>query len=196
MSRTGTIHRATNETSIDLSIQLDGSGDTEVSTGIPFYDHMLDQLGRHSGFDLNVQAVGDLQIDTHHTVEDVAIALGEAFREALGDKRGIRRYGFFMLPMEESLAHVAVDLSGRAAIAYRVKYRGAKIGTFVWLRMRRRSCMAGTRFEIALITTRSKFAAFARMNDSSRALTISTPLLAMWSSIALTAGSPAPARST
>jgi imidazoleglycerol-phosphate dehydratase len=91
-----------------------------VSTGIPFYDHMLDQLGRHSGFDLNVQAVGDLQIDTHHTVEDVAIALGEAFREALGDKRGIRRFASGRFPLDEALIDIALDLSGRAHVEWLV----------------------------------------------------------------------------
>ncbi len=92
VSRTATRSRATKETTIDIAIDLDGSGTTDVSTGIPFYDHMLDQLGRHSGFDLTVRAVGDLHIDTHHTVEDTAIAIGEAFREALGDKAGVRRF--------------------------------------------------------------------------------------------------------
>ena len=92
MSRTASRSRSTKETSIEVSIDLDGSGTTDISTGIPFYDHMLDQLGRHGGFDLRVQAVGDLHIDTHHTVEDVAITLGECFAEALGDKAGVRRF--------------------------------------------------------------------------------------------------------
>jgi imidazoleglycerol-phosphate dehydratase len=120
MSRTAARSRATKETSIEVTIDLDGTGLTDVSTGIPFYDHMLDQLGRHSGFDLNVQAVGDLQIDTHHTVEDVAIALGEAFREALGDKRGIRRFASGRFPLDEALIDIALDLSGRAHVEWLV----------------------------------------------------------------------------
>jgi imidazoleglycerol-phosphate dehydratase len=120
MSRTAARSRATKETSIDVTIDLDGTGLTDVSTGIPFYDHMLDQLGRHSGFDLRVEAVGDLHIDTHHTVEDVAIALGEAFREALGDKRGIRRFASGRFPLDEALIDIALDLSGRAHVEWLV----------------------------------------------------------------------------
>jgi imidazoleglycerol-phosphate dehydratase len=118
--RTATRTRATKETSVEVTIDLDGTGLTEVSTGIPFYDHMLDQLGRHSGFDLRVQAAGDLQIDTHHTVEDVAIALGETFREALGDKRGIRRFASGRYPLDEALIDIALDLSGRAHVEWLV----------------------------------------------------------------------------
>jgi imidazoleglycerol-phosphate dehydratase len=120
MSRTATRSRTTKETSIEISIDLDGSGRTDVSTGIPFYDHMLDQLGRHGGFDLTVRATGDLHIDTHHTVEDVAIALGEAFREALGDKAGIRRFASGKFPLDEALVDVALDLSGRAHVEWLV----------------------------------------------------------------------------
>jgi len=120
MSRTAARSRATKETSIDVTIDLDGTGLTDVSTGIPFYDHMLDQLGRHSGFDLRVEAVGDLHIDTHHTVEDVAIALGEAFHEALGDKRGIRRFASGRFPLDEALIDIALDLSGRAHVEWLV----------------------------------------------------------------------------
>lgn len=120
MSRTARRERTTKETSISISIDLDGSGRTEVSTGIPFYDHMLDQLGRHGGFDLVVQAEGDLHIDTHHTVEDVAIALGEAFREALGDKAGIRRFASGRFPLDEALVDVALDLSGRPHVEWHV----------------------------------------------------------------------------
>lgn len=118
MSRTATRHRSTKETSIDIAIDLDGTGATDVSTGIPFYDHMLDQLGRHGGFDLTIRAVGDLHIDTHHTVEDVAIALGEAFREALGDKAGIRRFASGRYPLDEALVDVALDLSGRPHVEW------------------------------------------------------------------------------
>lgn len=113
--------RVTKETSIDLSIDLDGNGRTEVSTGVPFYDHMLDQLGRHGGFDLRVAATGDLHIDTHHTVEDVAIALGEAFREALGDKAGVRRFASGRFPLDEALVDVALDLSGRPFVVWEVE---------------------------------------------------------------------------
>jgi imidazoleglycerol-phosphate dehydratase len=121
MSRTAQRSRSTKETSIEVSIDLDGSGLTDVSTGIPFYDHMLDQLGRHGGFDLTVEAEGDLQIDTHHTVEDVAIALGEAFKEALGDKAGIRRFASGRFPLDEALVDVALDLSGRAHVEWLVE---------------------------------------------------------------------------
>jgi len=120
MSRIAERSRATKETSIDVTIDLDGTGVTDVSTGIPFYDHMLDQLGRHSGFDLRVHATGDLHIDTHHTVEDVAIAVGEAFREALGDKRGIRRFASGRFPLDEALIDIALDLSGRAHVEWLV----------------------------------------------------------------------------
>ncbi len=118
MSRIATHSRSTKETSIEVRIDLDGTGQTDVSTGISFYDHMLDQLGRHGGFDLSVQATGDLHIDTHHTVEDVAIAVGEAFREALGDKAGIRRFASGRYPLDEALVDIALDLSGRAHVEW------------------------------------------------------------------------------
>jgi imidazoleglycerol-phosphate dehydratase len=120
MTRSASRVRTTNETSIEISIDLDGSGHTEISTGIPFYDHMLDQLGRHGGFDLVVRADGDLHIDTHHTVEDVAIALGETFRAALGDKAGVRRFASGRYPLDEALVDVALDLSGRAHVEWLV----------------------------------------------------------------------------
>lgn len=113
MSRSASRQRTTKETSIDLSIELDGAGTAEVSTGIPFYDHMLEQLGKHGGFGLKLKCVGDLHIDEHHTVEDSALALGQALRQALGDKRGIRRFGDAWIPMDEALAHAVVDVSGR-----------------------------------------------------------------------------------
>ncbi|GMV97884.1 MAG: imidazoleglycerol-phosphate dehydratase [Phycisphaerae bacterium] len=128
--RRATVRRVTRETRIELSLDLDGSGQVRVDTGVGFFDHMLHHLGRHGLFDLTVKAAGDLHVDDHHTVEDVGICLGEALARAVGDKRGIRRYGCFALPMEEALAEVAVDLSGRAAIVYHVKYRGGKIGGF------------------------------------------------------------------
>ena len=121
MSRTARVERTTAETSIVVVIDLDGTGTTSVSTGIPFYDHMLDQLGRHGGFDLEVSARGDLHIDTHHTVEDVALALGQAVREALGDKAGIRRFASGRFPLDEALVDVALDLSGRPYVYWDVE---------------------------------------------------------------------------
>ena len=120
MNRVGTISRTTKETSIELSIDLDGTGRTDISTGVPFYDHMLDQLGRHGGFDLTIAAQGDLQIDTHHTIEDVAIALGEGFRQAVGDKVGVRRFASGLYPLDEALVEVALDLSGRPYVHWEV----------------------------------------------------------------------------
>jgi imidazoleglycerol-phosphate dehydratase len=120
MSRTATRQRSTKETSIEVAIDLDGTGQVSVSTGIPFYDHMLEQLGKHGGFDLTVRAEGDLHIDTHHTVEDVGIAVGEAFREALGDKRGVRRFASGLYPLDEALVEIALDLSGRAYVVWNV----------------------------------------------------------------------------
>ena len=121
MSRTGAVQRTTKETSIDLSIEIDGSGTTDISTGIPFYDHMLEQVGKHGGFDLTIAAKGDLHIDTHHTVEDVALSLGEAFRQALGDKAGVRRFASGLYPLDEALVEVALDLSGRPFVVWDVE---------------------------------------------------------------------------
>jgi len=118
--RSASRQRTTNETRVAVNIDLDGTGRTEVRTGIPFYDHMLDQLGRHGGFDLTVHAEGDLHIDTHHTVEDVAITLGETFAGALGDKTGIRRFASGLYPLDEALVEVALDLSGRPFVAWDV----------------------------------------------------------------------------
>ena len=112
--------RSTKETSVAVELDLDGSGRTVISTGIPFYDHMLDQLGRHGGFDLVVRSTGDLHVDTHHTVEDTAIVLGEAFREALGDKAGVRRFASGRYPLDEALVDVALDLSGRPFVVWEV----------------------------------------------------------------------------
>ena len=121
MTRTASRSRTTKETSIEISIDLDGTGQTDISTGIPFYDHMLDQIGRHGGFDLTVKADGDLHIDTHHTVEDVAITLGEVFAEALGDKAGVRRFASGRYPLDEALIDVALDLSGRPHVEWHVE---------------------------------------------------------------------------
>ena len=130
MSRTASIARKTNETQIELSVNLDGSGQARLETGVGFFDHMLDLFARHGGFDLEVKCVGDLHVDQHHTVEDVGIALGQAFKQALGDKKGIRRYGHFTLPMEETLITTALDLSGRYYLVFDPKFPSPKIGDF------------------------------------------------------------------
>ena len=123
MSRSATRQRTTKETDISISIDLDGpTGTVEASTGLPFFDHMLDQLGRHGGFDLSVQATGDLHVDGHHTVEDTGILLGEAFAEALGDKAGVRRFASGLFPLDEALIAVALDLSGRPFLVYDVPF--------------------------------------------------------------------------
>ncbi|MFM7126257.1 MAG: imidazoleglycerol-phosphate dehydratase HisB [Actinomycetota bacterium] len=121
MSRRAQRSRTTGETSIDLILDLDGTGQCTVDTGIPFYDHMLSQVGKHGGFDLTIRAQGDLHIDTHHTVEDVAIAFGEALREALGDKSGIRRFASGSYPLDEALVDIALDLSGRPFVVWNVE---------------------------------------------------------------------------
>ena len=118
--RRATHRRTTKETSVELSIDLDGSGNASASTGIPFYDHMLEQVGKHGGFDLTIAATGDLHIDTHHTVEDVAITLGEAFREAVGAKVGVRRFASGRYPLDEALIDIALDLSGRPFVVWDV----------------------------------------------------------------------------
>jgi len=118
--RIATFSRKTAETDVELTLGIDGTGTSRVDTGIPFFNHMLELFARHGLFDLEVKAVGDVEVDYHHTVEDVGLVLGSAFRQALGDKLGIYRYGFFLLPMDETLARVAVDLSGRACLAYDV----------------------------------------------------------------------------
>ena len=120
MTRTATRKRETKETAIDLRLDIDGSGRAEVDTGLPFFDHMVSQLGKHGGFDLELTAKGDLHVDTHHTVEDTAIVLGEAFGEALGDKAGIRRFASIALPLDEALVEVALDLSGRPFLHWEV----------------------------------------------------------------------------
>ncbi len=120
MARSARRSRATKETSVDVFIDLDGPASTSIDTGIPFFDHMLDQLGKHGGFHLEVKAKGDLHIDTHHTIEDVSISLGEAFREALGDKAGIRRFASGAFPLDEALIEIALDLSGRPFVSFQV----------------------------------------------------------------------------
>jgi len=130
MSRTAAIERITRETRIKLSIDLDGSGQGKICTSVPFLDHMLDLFARHGLFDLMVEAQGDIDIDCHHTVEDIGIVLGQAMKEALGDKKGIRRYGQASLPMDETLAEVVTDLSGRPFLVYNVDLPKVKIGDF------------------------------------------------------------------
>ncbi len=130
MNRTASIKRDTKETKISLELNLDGTGQTDCQTGVGFLDHMLDHLGKHSLCDLKVRAKGDLHIDDHHTVEDVAICLGEAMDKALGDKAGIARYGSARVPMDEALAEVSIDISGRSAVVWDVKFTGGKIGSF------------------------------------------------------------------
>ncbi len=126
--RTGTISRATKETSIDVTVNLDGTGIYDVSTGIGFFDHMLEQLSRHSLIDLTVKAIGDLHIDQHHTVEDTGIAIGEAFAQALADKKGIRRYGDALSPMDETLTRVALDISGRPYLVFACEFSQKRLG--------------------------------------------------------------------
>lgn len=130
MSRTATIDRKTKETAIRIELALDGRGESDIDTGVPFFDHMLTQIARHGFFDLTVAARGDLEIDAHHTVEDVGICLGEAFKKALGDKAGIRRYGRGTMPMHEALASVILDFSGRPFLVYNVPLPKAQVGNF------------------------------------------------------------------
>jgi imidazoleglycerol-phosphate dehydratase len=130
MSRTAQIHRQTGETNITLSLDLDGTGQSAIQTGVGFFDHMLTLLAKHSLFDLNVQAQGDLHVDAHHTVEDVGICLGKALVQALGDKAGIRRYGVMTVPMDEALATAAVDLSGRVFCVWNAEVPLETLGTF------------------------------------------------------------------
>jgi len=130
MSRSSHQSRATAETTIELDLEIDGSGTAKASTGIPFFDHMLEQLGKHGGFDLTIDAKGDLDVDTHHTVEDVGIVLGTALKDALGDKVGVRRFANSLVPLDEALVQVALDLSGRPFLVYEVDPVAEWIGTF------------------------------------------------------------------
>jgi imidazoleglycerol-phosphate dehydratase len=129
-TRSAQLQRTTKETTVDLELAVDGAGTTTISTGIPFFDHMLEQLGKHAGFDLRIQATGDLEVDLHHTVEDVGIVLGNALRDALGDKRGVRRFANSLVPLDEALVQVALDLSGRPFLVYDVEPVAEWIGTF------------------------------------------------------------------
>jgi imidazoleglycerol-phosphate dehydratase len=129
-TRTAKADRKTAETQIALSVNVDGSGKTSLATGIPFLDHMLDQVARHGMLDLDIQARGDLQVDAHHTVEDIGITLGQAVARAVGDKKGIRRYGHAYVPLDEALSRVVIDFSGRPGLEYHVQFKRALIGEF------------------------------------------------------------------
>ena len=128
--RSASISRTTRETDISVEVRLDGTGKSDISTGVGFFDHMLDQIARHSLIDLTIKAKGDLHIDFHHTVEDVGIALGQAFKQATGDMKGITRYADVHLPMDETLTRVAIDISGRAFLVFRTRFHTDRIGTF------------------------------------------------------------------
>ncbi|MCE2980167.1 MAG: imidazoleglycerol-phosphate dehydratase HisB, partial [Betaproteobacteria bacterium] len=128
--RQATVHRKTQETSIDVTLNVDGTGLYSIATGVPFLDHMVEQIARHGLFDLEISAVGDLHIDAHHTVEDVGITLGQALAKAVGDKRGVRRYGHAYVPLDEALSRVVVDLSGRPGLDMQVEFTRARIGEF------------------------------------------------------------------
>ena len=118
MSRTAVVERATKESQVSVTLDVDGTGSADVETGVPFYDHMMSQMGKHGGFDLTIRTIGDLEVDAHHTVEDTSLAFGQALREALGDKAGVRRYGDALVPLDEALVQSAVDLSGRPYLVH------------------------------------------------------------------------------
>lgn len=128
--REATINRKTNETDISLSLCLDGKGESNIDTGCGFLDHMLTLFSKHGRFNLNIKAKGDIEVDYHHLTEDIGICLGKAFKEAIGEKKGIKRYGSFILPMDESLILTAIDISGRGYLGYSVRLRKSRVGTF------------------------------------------------------------------
>jgi imidazoleglycerol-phosphate dehydratase len=128
--RKSEVSRNTNETRIGVKLNVDGSGKSSIATGVPFLDHMLEQVARHGVFDLEVTANGDLKVDAHHTVEDVGITLGQAFAKAMGDKKGVRRYGHAYVPLDEALSRAVVDLSGRPGLEYHIDFARARIGEF------------------------------------------------------------------
>ena len=128
--RTACVERNTNETQIALQLNLDGNGQSSLKTGLPFFEHMLDQIARHGMLDLNIDAKGDLEIDAHHTVEDIGITLGQAFNQAVGDKKGIVRYGHAYVPLDEALSRVVIDFSGRPGLEFRVQFPRARVGDF------------------------------------------------------------------
>jgi imidazoleglycerol-phosphate dehydratase len=129
MSRRGEVARATKETDVSVTLELDGAGRGDANTGLPFFDHMLSQLGKHAGFDLDVRAKGDLDVDAHHTVEDTGLALGDALRQALGEKAGVRRFASIALPLDEALVEAALDLSGRPFLLYEIDAIGEALGS-------------------------------------------------------------------
>ena len=128
--RQAEIHRKTNETEISVFLDIDGSGNSNIDTGVPFLDHMLHQISSHGLFDLNIKAIGDIEIDDHHTNEDVGIALGKAFSESLGDRKGINRFGHFLAPLDEALIQITLDCSGRPHLSYNLKIQSSKIGSY------------------------------------------------------------------
>lgn len=130
MGRFATVERTTKESDVRVALELDGSGTTDIDTGVPFFDHMLSQIGKHAGFDLTVRTEGDIEVDAHHTVEDTSLALGAALREALGDKVGIRRFGDAFVPLDETLAQAVVDLSGRPYVVHDEPAMAPMIGTY------------------------------------------------------------------
>ena len=130
MSRSARVQRTTKESDVLVELEVDGTGKTDIGTGVPFFDHMLDQLGRHGGLDLTVRTKGDLHIDAHHTVEDIGITLGQAFKSAVGDKKGVVRYGHAYVPLDEALSRAVIDLSGRPGLQFHVPFTRAMIGTF------------------------------------------------------------------
>ncbi len=129
-ARTASVERNTNETQISIQLNLDGTGQSSLKTGLPFFEHMLDQIARHGMLDLNIDANGDLEIDAHHTVEDVGITLGQAFSQAIGDKKGIVRYGHAYVPLDEALSRVVIDFSGRPGLEFHVDFTRARVGDF------------------------------------------------------------------
>ena len=129
-ARTASVERNTNETQIAIQLNLDGSGQSSLKSGLPFFEHMLDQIARHGMLDLTIDAKGDLEIDAHHTVEDVGITLGQAFNQAIGDKKGILRYGYAYVPLDEALSRVVVDFSGRPGLEFRVQFPRSRVGDF------------------------------------------------------------------
>ena len=129
-ARTASVERNTNETQISVQLNLDGTGQSSLKTGLPFFEHMLDQIARHGMLDLSIDAKGDLEIDAHHTVEDIGISLGQAFSQAIGDKKGIVRYGHAYVPLDEALSRVVIDFSGRPGIEFRVQFPRARVGDF------------------------------------------------------------------
>jgi imidazoleglycerol-phosphate dehydratase len=129
-ARTASVERNTNETQISIQLNLDGTGQSSLKTGLPFFEHMIDQIARHGMLDLTIDAKGDLEIDAHHTVEDVGITLGQAFSQAIGDKKGVVRYGHAYVPLDEALSRVVIDFSGRPGLEFRVQFPRARVGDF------------------------------------------------------------------